>query len=77
MADKIDDGGPVLLKRFDDLSLQGQPAGVMNLRDWFAGQALAGLSGIFHGSPSLADEAALRAYQTADAMIRARATHKD
>lgn len=46
----------------------------MTLRDWFAGQALAGIASISNDNFSLSpeDEAAW-AYQRADAMIAARA----
>ena len=82
---KIDDGGPAFPTLEQKTSYKHSEQGVdymsleggMSLRDWFAGQALAGLAAIFHGTPSLADEAALRAYQTADAMIRARAPSQD
>lgn len=55
---KIDDGGP---------------AEIISLRDWFAGQALAGRCGnSIPGSHHLPEQAAREAYAYADAMIAAR-----
>ena len=83
MADKINDGGPAFPQ--PDLSAQGigpNDRGMegMTLRDYFAGQALAGMAmsidreyirfladGISGGHPT-----AKAAYQVADAMLLAR-----
>lgn len=43
----------------------------MSLRDWFAGQALAGALADFENNPTCED-AARRAYHMADAMLSAR-----
>jgi len=44
----------------------------MTLRDWFAGQALVALPHIGCGCDLNTEEAALAAYQFADAMLKAR-----
>ena len=68
-----DDGGPA----FPQNSLSSQNRG-MTLRDWFAGQALAGILGggfadtIPHDDLNGGRDAAAFAYQYADAMIAAR-----
>lgn len=46
----------------------------MSLRDWFAGQALAGIITL---RPNTADEAAWAAYEAADAMLAAREVDND
>lgn len=46
----------------------------MSLRDWFAGQALAGIMTL---RPNTADEAAWAAYEAADAMLAAREVDND
>ena len=63
----IDDGGPAF--PITEYGLQGYSG--MSLRDWFAGQALAGMlrNQSAYGSPSNAGE---WSYQFADAMIEAR-----
>jgi hypothetical protein len=43
----------------------------MDLRDWFAGQALPGLARLLNGNRD-SDECARRAYLIADAMMEAR-----
>ena len=55
------DGGPVFPLAGHDMSL----------RDWFAGQALAGLMASPNG-PRLVKEAVDASYHAADAMLRAR-----
>jgi hypothetical protein len=72
------DGGPAFPQT--DLTAYGMgPAetnnGGMSLRDWFAGQALAGLMSNCTGdglSTWLPESAAFRAYTIADAMLEAR-----
>ena len=59
--DKLEDGGPA----FPQWGL-GAPSG-LTLRDWFAGQALAGLLREYPWG-----RAAMVAYQLADAMLAAR-----
>jgi hypothetical protein len=73
MSDPIDDGGPAFpagtyCNNFgDEVPMRG-----MSLRDWFAGQALAGM----RANPALAKlqpgGAAADAFADADAMLRAR-----
>jgi hypothetical protein len=70
MSAKINDGGPafpVNAEIYNGTGLCG-----MTLRDWFAGQALAGL--VFHNDYGARsdDEIANGAYAYADAMIAAR-----
>lgn len=64
---KPDDGGQAFV---------GNGMGGMSLRDWFAGQALAGAvayGGLSNGTP---EDRAERAYQHADAMIAVRLAEK-
>jgi hypothetical protein len=77
---KINDGGPAFpstIQYFPDDKNAAEEQG-MTLRDWFAGQALAGLlrDGIdVHGiddSAYLAYEMADAAYEMADAMLKVR-----
>ena len=48
----------------------------MNLRDWFAGQALTGIIGGYYSNPDMGGRSecdhAKEAYRTADAMLAAR-----
>ena len=60
------DGGPAFPHTWRDDHGEG-----MSLRDWFAGQALAGLSAQFGGELSPSAFASF-AYQLADAMLAAR-----
>lgn len=70
-----DDGGPAFpcetysLKNGREVTT---PSNGMSLRDWFAGQALAGL--VFHNDYGMRSdvEIALGAYSYADAMLAAR-----
>lgn len=72
MTKKIDDGGPAFpspTSEFED-GWDG-----MSLRDWFAGQALAGMfnhAGWINTIDNDQVEAAKRAYLIADAMLAAR-----
>lgn len=73
---KINDGGPAFPISVQP-DFQYAEAG-MSLRDWFAGQALAGLIASGRSAYDLADSdqqaayAAFRAYTAADAMLAAR-----
>lgn len=73
---KINDGGPAFPISVQP-DFQYVEAG-MSLRDWFAGQALAGLIASGRSAYDLADSdqqaayAAFRAYTAADAMLAAR-----
>ena len=75
MSEQINDGGPAL-PTADAYHPSGQIAygrKGMTLRDWFAGQALAGLlSGPAEEGAMAPDRKAVLAYQFADAMIAAR-----
>ena len=68
------DGGPAF-PRFE-APVHGSypiPVGGMSLRDWFAGQALAGWMASFIADEAVkADGCAQLAYQLADAMLAAR-----
>lgn len=71
--DKINTGGPAFPAQFDfsqqdDLSRQEG----MTLRDYFAGQALMTIESFFHkdNNPLSPEEAAVAAYEVADAMIK-------
>ena len=70
---KPENGGPAFPQNLPDdfvWRLSGDPGG-MSLRDWFAGQALAGLYADSSVNIS-AEKAAEAVYKTADAMLRAR-----
>jgi hypothetical protein len=73
MSNKIDDGGqafPIAYPESHSIKVSG-----MSLRDWFAGQALAGMIEKFD-APLHEDDAlyylAKRAFSQADAMLAAR-----
>ena len=69
MSAKIDDGRPAFPVRWEDMAHSNSHHG-MTLRDWFAGQALAGLLAT---NPILTwVDIAEDAYRSADAMIAAR-----
>lgn len=76
----IDDGGPAFpWEDIQDTTGEPRPSSDMKLRDWFAGQALAGWAagrnngGDFNEpSPSKAEFVARSCYEYADAMIEAR-----
>jgi len=65
MTDAKDDGGPAF--PYPNGEFNAGHAG-MNLRDWFAGQALAGLAPCFEEYGDVAGHA----YRLADAMLEAR-----
>lgn len=67
MSKDINDGGPAFPR--DDFG-DGIPG--MSLRDWFAGQALAGLCATDRANQYPFGETALDAYRIADAMLKAR-----
>ena len=81
MTTKIDDGGPAFPVSLGSLHDQYFASHGMSLRDWFAGQALAGLmAATAHpesGGPSHSygghDGLARTAYAFADAMLAAKA----
>lgn len=72
MKDQIKDGGPAFPwphTQYPNGEVEwGSPG--MTLRDWFAGQALAGLCNGAHGYG--AENTAAEAYSVADAMLAAR-----
>lgn len=75
-----DDGGPAFPTPFlatEAGRAAAQALGGMSLRDWFAGQALAGEMASYAGScadpANHADEIAARCLKIADAMLAARA----
>lgn len=67
------DGGPafpVVFPERDDALLKSQG---LSMRDWFAGQALAGLCAFYvNGNPDTRERAASAAYAYADAMLKVR-----
>lgn len=72
-----DDGGPAFPceKKHSEITRQDVPVGFpgMTLRDWFAGQALAGiLAGRFWEVVKISDNPEAAAYRMADAMLAAR-----
>ncbi len=77
MSEQLKDGGPAF-GQFSAKPVKGgvmvyQSSGGMSLRDWFAGQALAGMladPGV--RGPDIAEAAASDAYTFADAMLEAR-----
>jgi hypothetical protein len=85
---QVDDGGPAYPipwhQMSDGTSAPAEPKG-MTLRDWFAGQALAGLlANPLHlrgypdaSDPELFKDTAEAAYEAADALIRDRRTVLD
>ncbi len=81
MADRtpINDGGPAFPQAVADGHNEGvtfscdmEDGGGMSLRDWFAGQALAGLASKGVEEGAVASEIAQASYRIADAMIAAR-----
>jgi hypothetical protein len=74
---EINNGGPAFpmagsTREWDGVKKQWKPQEGMTLRDWFAGQALAGLVFHNHYGARSDDEIANGAYAYADAMIAAR-----
>lgn len=69
MSNPIKDGGPAFPRGKDAF---GEVNEGMTLRDWFAGQALAGLMVRYDEHPNTVFECAKYAYEAADAMIAAR-----
>lgn len=64
------DGGPAFPVASDIYNGSGLCG--MSLRDWFAGQALAGLMAGYQSGPMGIEACAQVAIETADAMLRAR-----
>jgi len=65
---QIDSGGPAF-----PIVCVGEYSPGMTLRDWFAGQALAGLMSIRHNVDNVGEsQIAREAYMQADAMLKAR-----
>jgi hypothetical protein len=77
---EIKDGGPAFAAKVWQTDMSGSNWSTasevnwpgMSLRDWFAGQALAGMCGGEPGAHLIPDAAAFGAYEYADAMLRAR-----
>jgi len=74
MSKKINDGGFAFPRAGDE---EHYPTDSMSLRDWFAGQIIAGMAAsdcrFFGGAKAEAEQTASRAYLFADAMIAQRA----
>ena len=79
MTHKHDDGGPAFPAFNGNMSVREDGTiapiyeGGMSLRDWFAGQALAGLSADDHTYAGTKEDTAEWAYAFADAMLAQRA----
>lgn len=78
MSDEIDDGGPAFPSGDGEFGGGPNHAYGMSLRDWFAGQMIAGLSCHAFGMsdaelPREASRCAAFSYAVADAMIEERA----
>jgi hypothetical protein len=71
MSKEINDGGPAFPCEGGEQSGLYAALG-MSLRDWFAGQAVAGVGGFGYGSPTDSKGIAKGAYEIADAMLKAR-----
>lgn len=79
MSDEQKDGGPafpshpgIYTADADGGQIRRLDAPGMTLRDWFAGQALAGMAGIWQKEGLDAADIASDAYRLADAMLAAR-----
>ena len=70
MSTPINDGGPAFPYRETENSGQYWHHYGMTLRDYFAGQALAGVLSDWH--PTATRQTASQAYEIADAMLAAR-----
>ena len=75
----LDDGGPAFPRPmaridYDVIGDTDRGAEGMSLRDWFAGQALAGfeMNSLVGSHELMADNAAVRAYEIADKMLEER-----
>lgn len=66
------DGGPAFIPTMTE---DGKVIPAMSLRDWFAGQALAGISATDRAEYTCAEDA-VYAYDIADAMIAERGRRK-
>jgi hypothetical protein len=65
---KINDGGPAFPRPHEGCNAQDG----MSLRDWFAGMAIQSCINNYWSEQCAADDAAMAAYQIADAMLKAR-----
>lgn len=73
MADKIKDGGAAFPNAgYDGPDNCADPVPGMTMRDWFAGQALAGICANPNWQPTDVASVAQDAYAHADAMLAAR-----
>lgn len=73
---KRDDGGPAFpVESFDHEADMDTVKSGMSLRDWFAGQALAGFAHV--PKPTNVDGVAIAAYAIADAMLAERNTPEE
>lgn len=72
MASGYEDGGPAFPKSRDAAPNIDNIQTGMTLRDWFAGQALAGMSKEYAKDRALSTDLSEYAYLLADAMLEAR-----
>lgn len=70
----VNDGGPAF-PGDQDSGCKGGGSEGMTLRDWFAGQALLGMTTNVNNTGACLTDFALFAYEQADAMIAARGQH--
>lgn len=70
MSDAVNDGGPAMLVDVPSAAHYGFV--VLNLRDYFAAQAMAGEIGAGWREEGDEAEVAMRCYTMADAMLKAR-----
>ena len=71
---EINTGGPAF--PFNAADHGFEPSAGMNLRDWFAGQALVAMGTWMPPNPETMKQRALLAYQQADALLAAREVAK-